>query len=76
MKVGVIGSGGREHALCLSLKKSKEISQIYCFPGNAGTNQIAKNVEKLYVISLRCGDYSVLNNVDVYCIEQNIKICL
>ena len=42
MKVGVIGSGGREHALCLSLKKSKEISQIYCFPGNAGTDQIAK----------------------------------
>ncbi|AFS46874.1 phosphoribosylamine--glycine ligase [alpha proteobacterium HIMB5] len=44
MKVGVIGSGGREHALCQSLKKSKEISQIYCFPGNAGTDQIAKNV--------------------------------
>ena len=45
MKVGVIGSGGREHALCLSLKKSKEISQIYCFPGNAGTEKIAKNIE-------------------------------
>ena len=45
MKVGVIGSGGREHALCLSLKKSKEISEIYCFPGNAGTSQIAKNIK-------------------------------
>ena len=45
MKVGVIGSGGREHALCQSLKKSKEISQIYCFPGNAGTNQIANNID-------------------------------
>ena len=45
MKVGVIGSGGREHALCLSLKKSREISQIYCFPGNAGTEKIAKNIE-------------------------------
>jgi len=44
MKVGVIGSGGREHALCFSLKNSNEIKQIYCFPGNAGTNSIAKNV--------------------------------
>ena len=44
MKVGVIGNGGREHALCSSLKNSNEIKQIYCFPGNAGTEEIAKNV--------------------------------
>ncbi len=45
MKVGIIGSGGREHAICQSLKKSKKISKIFCFPGNAGTNLIAKNVD-------------------------------
>ena len=45
MKVGIIGSGGREHALCVSLKKSKNISKIYCFPGNAGTKLIAENVD-------------------------------
>jgi len=56
MKVGVIGSGGREHALCLSLKKSKEISQIYCFPGNAGTHQIATNVE------INLNDFEQLKN--------------
>ena len=44
MKVGVIGNGGREHALCSSLKNSHKIKQIYCFPGNAGTDSIAKNV--------------------------------
>ncbi len=44
MKVGIIGSGGREHAICQSLKKSYKINEIYCFPGNAGTNKIAKNV--------------------------------
>ena len=44
MKVGVIGNGGREHALCSSLKNSDRINQIYCFPGNAGTSSIAKNV--------------------------------
>ncbi len=45
MKVGIIGSGGREHALCLSLKKSKKIDKIYCFPGNAGTSFVAENIQ-------------------------------
>ena len=45
MKVGVIGSGGREHAICHFLKKSKKINKIYCFPGNAGTEQIAENID-------------------------------
>ncbi len=45
MKVGIIGSGGREHAICESLIKSNKINKIFCFPGNAGTNQIAENVE-------------------------------
>ena len=45
MNVGIIGSGGREHALCLSIKKSNRIDTIYCFPGNAGTSEIAENIE-------------------------------
>ena len=44
MKVGIIGSGGREHAVCVSLKKSQNVSKIYCIPGNAGTSLIAENV--------------------------------
>ncbi len=44
MKVGIIGSGGREHAICQSLKNSNKINKIYCFPGNAGTADIAENV--------------------------------
>ncbi len=45
MKVAVIGSGGREHSICYFLKKSKNISEIYCIPGNAGTETIASNVD-------------------------------
>ena len=45
MKVGIIGSGGREHALCFSLSKSKKVSKIYCIPGNAGTREIAENID-------------------------------
>ena len=44
MKVGIIGSGGREHAICESLKNSNKIDEIFCFPGNAGTEDIAKNI--------------------------------
>ena len=44
MKVGIIGSGGREHALCHSIKKSDKIDKIFCFPGNAGTENIAENI--------------------------------
>ena len=45
MNVGIIGSGGREHAICQSIKNSSKIQKIYCFPGNAGTAKIAKNIE-------------------------------
>ena len=44
MKVGIIGSGGREHALCGAFKKGANIEKIYCIPGNAGTGLIATNV--------------------------------
>ena len=44
MKVGIIGSGGREHAICQSLCKSKKIDKIFCLPGNAGTESISENV--------------------------------
>ena len=44
MIVGIIGSGGREHAICHALNKSKKIEKIYCFPGNAGTDAIAENI--------------------------------
>ena len=65
MKVGIIGSGGREHALCYALKKSNKVEQIYCIPGNAGTNSIAKNVD------LDINDFNLLkkfinkNHIDI-----------
>jgi len=44
MKVLVIGSGGREHALVWKLAQSRRISQLFCLPGNAGTASLATNV--------------------------------
>jgi phosphoribosylamine--glycine ligase len=44
MKILVIGSGGREHALTWKLKQSSAADRIFCAPGNAGTDEIAENV--------------------------------
>ena len=45
MNIGLIGNGGREHALCKKLFDSKLTRNIICFPGNAGTSKIATNIE-------------------------------
>ena len=44
MNIGLIGSGGREHALCQKIYESKLCKKIICFPGNAGTSKIATNI--------------------------------
>lgn len=45
MRILVIGSGGREHALATTLAKSPLAKKIYCAPGNAGTSEIAENID-------------------------------
>ena len=65
MNVGIIGSGGREHAICYMLKKSKKVSKIFCFPGNAGTDLIAQNVNL---------DPDNFSKLEEYCLEKKIKL--
>ena len=56
MKIAILGSGGREHALTVSISKSSKIEKIYCVPGNAGTSEIATN------INLDINDFDILYN--------------
>ncbi len=49
MNVLVIGNGGREHAILLALKKSPKVDKLYCMKGNAGTAEIAENVDVDYM---------------------------
>ena len=65
MKLAVIGSGGREHALCYKLKQSSKLKRLICIPGNAGTEKIAENIranlsdfESIYEIVKK-------NNIDI-----------
>ena len=67
MKVAVIGSGGREHAICNSLKNSNNINKIYCIPGNAGTNSIAENIK------IELDDFNKIKN---FIIENEIKLVI
>jgi phosphoribosylamine--glycine ligase len=45
MNIALIGSGGREHAICQKLYDSKSVNKIYCIPGNAGTSNVATNLD-------------------------------
>ena len=65
MKVGIIGSGGREHSICQSLKNSRKISKIFCFPGNAGTAEISEN------INLDLNNFEIIKD---FILDQNIDL--
>lgn len=45
MKILILGSGGREHTFAYQVSKSEKCSQLFCAPGNAGTAEIAVNVD-------------------------------
>ncbi len=64
MKVLVIGSGGREHALCWSLSHSERVSKIYCAPGNPGISDEATCVDL---------DIMDFDGILAFCISQSIN---
>ena len=45
MNLAVIGSGGREHAICFKLRQSKRLKKLICIPGNGGTEELAENIK-------------------------------
>ncbi len=65
MKVGIIGSGGREHAICQTIKNSNKIEKLFCFPGNAGTKNIAENVKIDLKNFEKIKDYILEKNIDL-----------
>ncbi len=89
MNIAVIGSGGREHALCYKILQSPKVKNLYCIPGNAGTAKICKNInigisdfEKLY-LSLKENDISLViigpeiplvNGITDFLESKNLKV--
>lgn len=65
MKILVIGSGGREHAICWKLSQNPKISKIYCIPGNGGT-ALEKKCENIDI------DVNDFENIVRFAKEKNI----
>ena len=65
MNIGLIGSGGREHAICQKIFESKLVDRIFCIPGNAGTSKIAINIKA-----------NILNFKEIHKIVKTNKIDL
>ena len=64
MKVLVVGSGGREHAICMAVSKSKRVDKIYCAPGNAGISQLAELVPIKAMEFDALADFAEENSID------------
>lgn len=62
MKILLLGSGGREHALGWKIAQSKRVTQLFIAPGNAGTNEIGTNVD------IQVNDFDAIK--DFICTQQ------
>jgi len=65
MNILVIGSGGREHAICWSFAKSTRVENIFCAPGNAGIAEIAECVPINAENILGLTDFAAVNSIDL-----------
>ena len=65
MKVLIVGSGGREHAIAWSVSQSKRVDKIYCAPGNGGIAQIAECVDITAMEFEKLADFAEENQIDL-----------
>ncbi len=63
MNILIVGSGGREHAIAWKLKRSPQVEQLYCAPGNAGTARIAQNISLSPLDLVGLLDFSISRDV-------------
>ena len=76
MKVLVVGGGGREHAICLALKKSKNVEEIWCAPGNGGISYDV-NVKNIPVNDVDAMvEFAKSNNFDYAVVAQDEPLAL
>ncbi len=76
MKILVIGSGAREHAICWKLKNSSKLSKLYCAPGNAGISQIAECLDIKVDDLDKIVEYSVKNKIDLVVVGPEVPLVL
>lgn len=65
MKILLLGSGGREHALAWKISKSSQLEKLYVAPGNAGTSEIAEN------IAMDINNFEAVGN---FCLQKQVNV--
>ncbi len=76
MKILVIGSGGREHALCRTFGKSPSVSEIFCADGNAGIAEIAKCVAIMPTDIKKLAEFASENEIDLTFVGGETSLAL
>ncbi len=76
MNVLVIGSGGREHALVWKIRKSPLVKEIYCAKGNAGTSEIAINIDISLEDIVGLKNFALANRIDLTVVGPELPLSL
>ena len=76
MKILVIGSGGREHALVWKISQSPKVSKIYCAPGNAGISQIAQCINISVDKITELADFAQETKIDLTVVGPELSLSL
>ncbi len=76
MKILVIGSGGREHALVWKINQSPLVKKIYCAPGNAGISEIVENVNIESTDITGLIEFAIKNSVDLTVVGPELPLTL
>ena len=76
MKVLVVGSGGREHALVWKISRSKKVKKIFCAPGNGGTDRIAQNIDIKADDIARLKKFAIDEKIELTIVGPEIPLAL
>jgi len=76
MKILIVGSGGREHALGWKISQSPLLKKLYCAPGNAGTRNIAENVPISPENIRELVDFAAKENIDLTVVGPEVPLTL
>jgi len=76
MRILVIGSGGREHALCWKIRQSPLVKELFCAPGNAGINKDAKCVNISATEIDKLSQFVKRNNIDLTVVGPEMPLTL
>lgn len=76
MRILVVGSGGREHALCWKIKQSLSVTELFCAPGNAGISKDATCVDIQATEIEKLLQFAKNNNIDLTVVGPEIPLTL